>query len=326
MRSSIRRTALLAAAMLSFAATLTFAADGPVTLTREQGKIVVRYDDKPFTELRYTGHAKPILWPLVGPTGAMVERAWPVDPGAGGPHDHPHHEGLWFTHGSVNGVDFWSLAKNHGTIVQTKTLDVEGGPRGLIKTADDWIGPDGKLVLTDTRTLVFRGDSRSRILDFEITLTASRGDVTFGDTKEGTFGLRVNPALQLPNTPHVTGPGGQILSSTGLRNDAAWGKRADWIAYWAPIDGKVVGVAMFDHPSNLRHPCIWHARGYGLMAANPFGISEFLSHHKGHRGDYTLRSGQSLTLRYRVLLFEGDPASAHVADVYKQFAALPGIR
>jgi hypothetical protein len=154
------------------------------------------------------------------------------------------------------------------------------------------------------------------VFDFEITLHAMNGEVTFGDTKEGTM------AIRLAETMRLKGPVGQghIVSSQGVRDGETWGKRADWCDYFGPVDGKVVGVAIFDHPQNPRHPTWWHVRDYGLFAANPFGEHDFEKLSDKTAGNLILPAGHDLTFRYRFYLHAGDELQAHVAERYREYS------
>jgi hypothetical protein len=75
-----------------------------------------------------------------------------------------------------------------------------------------------------------------------------------------------------------------------------------------------------DHPSNLRHPTWWHARDYGLLAANPFGIHDFEGKEDEHLGDYTLKKDETLTLRYQVVVHQGTLESAALPKHFKKFS------
>ena len=178
---------------------------------------------------------------------------------------------------------------------------------------------DGTVVCTDDRTLrIYEpANSSERILDFDITLHASNGELTFGDTKEGTM------AIRLAETMKLKGPigHGHIVNSEGVRDDETWGKRANWCDYYGPVDSKTVGVAIFDHPQNPRHPTWWHVRDYGLFAANPFGQHDFEKLTNKSAGNLTVPAGGSLTFRYRFYLHEGDEMQAHVAQRYQEYIA-----
>jgi hypothetical protein len=318
--------------MLSASLVLTLAASSPsdqvsaaeVTITKADGKAIVKVDGDLFTEYVFEGHSKPILYPIIGPTGVEMTRNYPmkedVDNEA---RDHPHHKSLWFTHDDVNGVQFWMeypssrFSKQPGKIVQT-AIKVGGD---TIRTENSWTAPNGDVVCRDARTLRFGTTDAGRFIDFEIVISASEGDVTFGDTKEGTMGIRTHPLLRLTADEkrgnHTAK--GNAVNSEGVEGKEIWGKRAKWVDYWAPIEGETIGIAIFDHPENPRHPTWWHARTYGLVAANPFGVHDFEKKPDG-TGDMKIEAGDSKTFRYRFLFHRGDVEEAKIPDQYKLFA------
>lgn len=317
------RMCLFAVVAVTLCVVRVATADDSVVITRAEGKAVITIDGKPFTEYVFAGHAKPILYPIIGPHEIPMTRNYPmkedVDNEA---HDHPHHKSLWYTHDQVNGVQFWmeypGNGKNKpGKIIQ-KEMRIDGN---TIVTENEWTAPDGKIVCSDSRTVAFGSNSVGRYIDFSITLWASHGDVLFGDTKEGSMGIRTNPKLRLRNDEkrgnHTAL--GKSINSEGVEGKAMWGKRAKWVDYWAPIDGHTVGIAIFDHPSNPRHPSWWHARDYGLVAANPFGIHDFEKKPAG-TGDMKIASGDSVTFRYRFLFHEGDHQEADIESQFERFA------
>lgn len=297
----------------------------PAASVADDGKkVTVRLAGKLFTEYRYTGFAKPILYPVIGPTGVGMTRNWPIRKGVKGEAaDHVHHKSLWLAHGDVNGVDFWLEGAKRGKIVHAELLEARAdGGRAVIRTRNNWVGPDGKTVCADERTMTFSQWAGGRIIDFEIALIASAGDVTFGDTKEGFMAIRTCPPLRLKNDKKrgVTGAGGRAVNSEGVRDKAIWGKRARWVAYWGPVAGKVVGVAIFDHPGNPRHPTWWHARDYGLITANPFGEHHF-ENKRGRPGDMKIPAGGRRTFRYRFYFHTSDARAAGIAARYAEYAA-----
>jgi Methane oxygenase PmoA len=279
-------------------------------------RIEVRIDGKPVTEYIPDDGPKPYFFPLIGPSGAAMTRAYPMKKVEGERIDHPHHRSLWFTHGSINKVDFWSEAKGHGRIVETSRPTVVGGLAvGTIRTTDDWLDPDGKKVCEDERVVRIYATRKGRTLDFDITLKATQGPVTFGDTKEGMFGLRVATSMDVTSKK-----GGKIVNAEGIENTPAWGKPSPWVDYTGPVDGKTVGVAILNHPSSFRSPTTWHVRDYGLFAANPFGWHDF-----GQKtsGEYVLPKGESISFRYRIILHNGDTASAELPAAFRAYEAPP---
>ena len=322
------RTAVFAASML-LTARLAMAdplALAKVVLDRQDDRVTVTVEGEEFTTYRFTGHDKPILYPLRGPGGVPLTRSWPIEKGVTGePEDHPHHESLWFTHGSVNGHDFWAPrahgAGPDGPIPHVEHVSIdrcESGETGILETTSRWVDADNKPVLTEHRTMVFSADETARSIDVTLKLVADSGPVTFGDTKEGSFALRVRPALQPKDSNGSQGASGRLVNSEGLVDGAAWGKRARWVDYSGTVDGKAYGIAMLDHPSNLRHPTWWHAREYGLSGANPFGIHDFSGEPEG-AGNHTIPPGKTLVLRYLVVFHEGDAGAAGIDRRWKRW-------
>jgi hypothetical protein len=235
-------------------------------------------------------------------------------------HDHPHHRSLWFAHGAVNGHDFWSEQKNFGKTVHDAFVEVKSDKDfGLIKERNKWVTADGELVCTDERTLrIYNpGAAPERVFDFEITLKPAKGDLTFGDTKEGTMAVRLAETMRLKGKVGK----GHIVNSAGVRDGDTWGKRAEWCDYYGPVEGKTVGIAVFDHPQNPRYPTWWHVRDYGLFAANPFGQHDFEKLPDKAAGNLVVPAGKSVTFRYRFYLHEGDEQQAKVAEKYKVYVS-----
>ncbi len=277
--------------------------------------VTVKIDGRLFTEYLIQSGVKPILWPIIGPTGKPMTRSWPMDKTAGDKtHDHPHQRSLWFDHGSVNGVSFWEETAKAGSIRHREFVEVRGGDDAKIVTRNDWITPAHEKLCEDERTFHFHLDGDQRLIDFHVTVTASEGPLTFGDTKEGSFGMRVAESMTVDAKK-----GGQIVTSEGLTDTAAWGQPAAWVDYHGPIAGETVGIAILDHPQSFRFPNRWHVRPYGLFAANPFGKKEFEAT-SGGGGPYTLEKGQSLSLDYRVILHRGDEKAAHIAEAFAAYA------
>ena len=299
-------------------------AESEIVLERAEGKIIVSIDGQLFTEYIYEGHAKPILYPIIGPHGVKMTRAYPmVEDVDNEARDHPHHESLWFTHDEVNGVNFWSARLDRGengrsARIRQSSIALQGNS---IRSENEWLAPGDQIVCTDTTLIAFGATPVGRYIDYQVTIHASQDDVTFGDTKEGTMAIRTHPKLRLSADKrrgnHTAA--GHAVNSEGHTDNELWGKRAKWVDYWAPIDGNVVGIAIFDHLDNPRHPTWWHARNYGLVAANPFGIHDFENKPKS-TGDMLLKKNTSVTFRYRFLFHEGNSQSANIEQQYAQFA------
>lgn len=306
---------LRAVAVLIGGVAVATAADD-VVLTDAGGKVRVEIGGALFTEYHYQDVARPYLYPIIGPGGAGMTRNWPMQTTTNEPTDHVHHKGLWYAHGNVNGVDCWSEQKAFGKTVHEKFLALGGG---VIRELCNWVDHEGKVLCSDERTIRFQAHAAVRVVDFEITLIASHGPVTFGDTKEGSM------AIRLPATMSVKGKGaqGHIVTSAGQRDVAAWGTAAEWVDYHGPVDGQECGVAIFDAPQNPRHPTTWHVRDYGLFAANPFGLHDFKKGLPKGAGDLKLAAGERATFRYRFVFHAGDEKAGQVAERYREFAATP---
>jgi len=288
---------------------------GGVKVNKLADKVRVEIDGQLFTEYNFKDGPFPYFYPVIGPTGVNITRHWPMKESENEEHDHRHHRSLWFTHGNVNGHDFWS-GKND-KIAHDRFLEVTSGSKvGVIKAQNKWVSADGQNVCTDTRTHRFYNQPGGQIMDFEVTIHASHGDVTLGDTKEGSMAIRLAPTMRVEGKVGK----GHIINSEGHHDKPAWGKRAAWCDYYGPLNGQTVGVAIFDHPGNPRHPTWWHVRTYGLFAANPFGVHNFEEKPEG-TGDLAVKSGESVTFRYRFYFHKGDYKQAKVAELYRKYAA-----
>jgi hypothetical protein len=300
-----------------------------------------------FTEYIFgDGATRPYCYPVLAADGTPLTRNFPMKRVPGEDTDHPWHRSLMFTHSDVNGVDFWNEGngdKGHspaakGKIVQDQPAETSDGKIGVLHTRDNWTAPDGKIVCTDDRKISFHADANARMIDFEITLRAPTNEpLVIGDNKDGTMAIRLAQWMTMPhkhqgggaqitgdNTNVVSAGGGHghIVNSAGQRDGECWGKRADWCDYFSERDGKTYGVAIFDHPQNLRHPTWWMARDYGLFGANPFGRHDFENlPDQPHAGDYTIPAGGALTLRYRFYFHNSDAQAANIAERYADYAA-----
>ena len=297
-----------------------------VQLRPEGVNISVDVGGMPLTRYVVDQGAKPIYFPVIGPTGKRITRAYPMETIEGEDQDHPHQRSLWFTHGKVNGIDFWAEAPGHGTIKEVERKAVVSGPGiGLIHTVDDWLGPDGKKVCEDTRIVRFYDTKAARLLDFDITIRATDGPVTFGETKEGAFGIRVASSMDVTRKEGkqtVRGTG-KIVNADGVTDEDAWGKTSPWVDYSGQVDGETVGIAILNHPESTRWPTAWHVRPYGLFAANPFGGREF---GQAESGDLTIPEGKAITFRYRLIFHKGDAQAAEIANAYRAYAEPPLVR
>ncbi len=338
-------------AALLLAATATWASAGQppeVELRRDDAgrRVDVLVGDRPFTAYIYPESLKkPVLFPILTALGAAVTRGYPLEPRPGERLDHPHQVGLWLTYGDVNGVDFWNnstvrppeLQAQMGTIVHRGIDRVAGGAgQGQLAVRADWVLPGGRVALHETTLFTFRGEEEARFIDRETKLQAAGGRVVLGDNKEGLLGIRVARALESPTKEPVlltdaagraaeapvldnTGVTGEYLSSEGKRGDAVWGTRARWVALCGLLDGAPVTLAILDHPENPGHPTYWHARGYGLFAANPLGQRVFSDGRESLL--LTLAPGERVTFRFRVVLVPAACDAGKVNALYQAYSS-----
>jgi hypothetical protein len=285
-------------------------------------KVSVEIDGKPFTDF-YIGPdtQKPYLHPLRTADGKIVTRQFPMVQGiAAEPTDHPHHRGLWFTHGDVNGYDFWGnepdqkgAGKGKGKVVLERVTKITSGKKsGAITATFAWQTAAGETLLIETRTMTFYSDPQIRQIDFDATLSPQQ-QVTFGDTKEGMFAIRLAPGLEEEK-------GGKLVNAQNKQTEKnVWGKRSEWADDSGTLDGAPYGVAILDHPGNPRTPTYWHARAYGLFAANVFGLHDFETD-KSRDGSLTIRPGQPLRFRYRVIIHSGSATQAGIREAYDAYS------
>jgi hypothetical protein len=310
----------------------------------DRHRIDVFIDGSLFTSYRYPENLeKTFLYPVIAPNGTVITRGFPLEPRKGDRVDHPHHIGIWFNHGDVNGLDFWNNSsaipadkKNlYGHIVHIKTNTVAGGKRGILEVILSWNDNNGNTLLTENAMFIFTGDKNSRTIDHISTLTALNGQVTFGDSKEGLFAIRVDRAFEMPSEESLIfiddkgnqtsvkatdnkGVTGMYYSSKGLRGDSVWGTRNEWVMLTGKKDNVPVTIAIFDNPKNPGYPAYAHARGYGLFSLNNFGQNSYDP--KQEKRSYAIKKGESVTLYHRFYVQSGSELTPDKADkIFKEF-------
>jgi methane monooxygenase PmoA-like len=310
-------------------------------------RVDVVIDGKPFTSYIWPGNlTKPVLYPLRTADGTVVTRGFPVEPRPGERVDHPHHVGLWFNYGNVNDFDFWNNSyaikkedgPKMGNVVQRKIVSaISGNEKGELTVEADWISGTQKLLLKEHTEFIFSGDKNARTIDRITMLQAQDAKVVFHDDKEGMLGLRVTRALEMPSTTAEvftdangnpttvakldnTGVNGNYLTSEGKKGDDAWSTRGRWCMLSGKVGDDPVTIAIFDNPRNPNFPTYWHARSYGLFAANPLGRSIFTNGNEPPL-NFTIEPHQSATFRYRVVIFS-EIASPQTAEAeYQKFVS-----
>ena len=302
----------------------------PVRMVKSlsEHKVDVFIGDRLFTRFLYPDSLeKPVLYPLRAANGTVVTRGFPLNPKSGEPTDHPHHIGLWFNFENLNGLDFWNNSyaipankkSMYGWIRTDKIIETAGGKIGVLVYHANWTNQQKDVILEETTRFEFSGNENQRIIDRVTTLKANV-DAIFKDAKDGMLGLRLAHELQMPTTEdqqftddkgnvttvkggtdHVAN--GNYVTSAGKTGNDAWSSRGVWCKVYGKMAADSVSIAIIDHPKNPNYPTFWHARGYGLFAANPLGEKIF-TNGKSEK-NLSLKKGESVTFRYRIIISNG---------------------
>lgn len=293
----------------------------------------IRLGEQLITTFHLNGQSKPFLYPLNTPKGFGVTRPWPIDPKlpyreqpcpSGVSNDHPHHQSVWLSH-TINGIDFWhgvdgQIIGEEATKVSSSQLDVR----------NRWVKSDGTVICLEYQRWEFghskwKRDAESKTInanwiDVRSSLTSADGPLVLADTKEGFFAIRTHTDLRLkPDAKRgVTDVHGTIRNSEGHIGETVWGKKARWILVQGPVDSNEVFILFCDHPTNFRHPTTWHARPYGLIAANPFGLSDFESAGQD-AGEMTFAAGEPFKSRYRIYVGDGTIDADGANELFEAF-------
>ena len=287
------------------------------------GRINVNLDGDLFTAYNFGEElVRPNLYPVLGPGGRRMTRDFPMGEGPQGEtRDHEHHRSVWVAYGDVNGADNWSEGKHHGGTVHRSFSRREAGPvMGVLEARSDWVTPGGEALLEERRAMTFYNlPAEWRCLDLDVDLRPTAGEVRFGDTKEGGLcSVRVATSMDAKADGRIENSYG------GIQEAETWGKRAHWCDYSGPVRGEIVGIAVFDHPDSFRHPTYWHVRDYGLMTANPFGLSHYYND-PARDGSYVLTPGETMSFRYRLYIHLGDASIGAVAEKYHDYINPPRV-
>ena len=262
---------------------------------------------------------RPYIWPLYGPGGVELTRAFPMENREGEKHDHPHHRSLWTAFDEVNEVNNWHEGEGHGWTRHQRFLDITSGAVfGGFKAESLWTNAKGEPFLSEVRSVrVYNVDGEARLFDYNINWNATQGDVNFGDTKEaGVIAVRVATSMDGER-------GGMISNSQGGRGEKeCWGKRAAWCDYSGEVNGETYGITIFNHPKSDGDEPRWHVRDYGLFAANPFSVAAFEG---GEKQPFVLEKGRSMAFPYRVLLHKGDAEAANVKSIWAAMETSPRV-
>lgn len=310
-------------------------------------KVDVLVDGKLFTSYIYPNTIKkPVLYPLTTSKGTKITRGFPLEPKPGERVDHPHHVGLWFNYGDVNGLDFWNNSDSikvekrdgYGTIIHKEITEIESGEdKAVLSVVMNWNTPSGETLLVENTTFVFMADENERSIDRITKLTALDKTVNFRDNKEGVIAVRVTRALEHPSDkPEIftdakgiatevkainnDGVNGNYYNSRGDEGGDCWGKRAEWVNLTSNIGDEDISLVILDHPGNVGYPTYWHARTYGLFSANPLGQAVFSEGKEVL--DFKLDPKESTTWKHRVLIVSGSKLNNEILDgKFEDFSA-----
>lgn len=309
----------------------TYAAEFSIQ-EESNGDIAIQIDGKLFT--RYVTSDKNTnkcyFWPVIGPGEAKMTRSYPMEDVEGEKQDHPHHRGIFFGLQEAGGFNTWhermtftkkgvvneEKAKNLAQQKQSKIIKAEAKGNSAILIVECLnIDPDGKPYLLETRHVKFHvADNGSRIIDFDITLKGVKESITVVGKKDSGLSIRV------PHNMTVDAKkGGRIVNSLGNTDKEAWGNRADWVDFNGPVDGKIMGIAILNHPTSFRYPTPWHVRTYGLFTANPFALKEVGG--EDESGDFELKKGETVLLKHQLIFHNGDEKAASIDKAWKAYSA-----
>ncbi|MDN3687946.1 PmoA family protein [Cyclobacterium jeungdonense] len=316
-----------------------------IKVNEAEKKVDIMVGGDLFTTYMYPDNImKPVLWPVMSPEGNMLTRSYPLINKEGDRTDHPHHVGVWLNYGDVNGYDFWNNSEaipqerkdGYGTIFHQSIEKAKGGKgKGVLETTSLWKAPDNTTLLEEETTFTFSAMEDIRIIDRSTSLTAAVDEVNFTDNKEGMFAIRVSRELELPTdkpTELVDSHGiktrvekmdntlvkGNYRSSEGIEGGDVWGTRGRWMKLSSEINGEPVSLVIIDHPSNVGYPTYWHARDYGLFAANTLGQKIF-SEGKNEL-NFSLDKGETATFNYRLVVASEDLSDAQINELADEYA------
>ena len=303
-------------------------------------KVEVFVDNKFFTAFIYPDNMeKQSLNPIISSSGKIITRGYPLQPRPFERTDHPHHVGMWFNFGDVNGLDFWNNSfaiaaaekPKYGKIAFDKIVSLNSKLGKLIVSAN-WIDINKNVLLNEQTSYVFSGKGNTRIIE-RITQLTAKNQVTFTENKEGLLGMRLDRAFEEPATkPEIfldakgvetlvpvlnnEGVNGVYRNAEGFKAGEVWGKRSKWVALRAVKEGEVITIVILDHPKNLNYPAWSHARGYGLFASNNIGGRAFDKNSSPIQK--VLATGEQMVFKHKIII-GGDLTDAEINQFATDF-------
>ena len=291
-----------------------------VRFVEKADRIDILFGDRLFSRYLFADSlTKPVLHPVHFPSGVSATRGFPLAPEPGESNDHPHHIGVFFTVDEVNGNGFWNNTSGLPRVQHVRTvLKKEEEGIGILSTVSKWIGKNNKPLLREDRIMTFYPEEHTTTVDFSLRLTALDTTVVFSDTKEGMFAIRAADWLK------EEGGSGKYLNSAGEESEKnVWGKRANWVRLEGILEGKPLGIVLFNHPASTNYPTYWHARGYGLFSADPLGqlvFEQTRGNSKAAGFNLTLKPGEGAPFYFRMILYEGRSQKSDWDRVFESFS------
>lgn len=262
---------------------------------QREGVEIARYHFAP-------GQKRPFIFPIIGPAGRSLTRmGHPRDP-----ESHSHHNSVWLSHQSVDGVNFWE-DRGASRIAHVRVIRFEDGDeRAFVETENAWLDNDAKTLLREMRRIAVEPLANGEwLLLVDVEIAPREGEVTLGQTPFGMI------AVRMAKTIGVHDGGGTIRNSEGgVDEEGCFRKPARWCDYSGPITSTASeGITLMDHPTNLHHPVPFHVRNDGWMGAALTFPSERV-----------IKASEPLRLRYGLFIHAGVASPQAIEARWEEFA------
>jgi hypothetical protein len=238
------------------------------------------------------------------------------------PQDHPWHRGLWFSWKFINGVNYWEEDKSTGKAAgETHSvalhIDTRADFSATIRQQLAYRPAGGETVLKEDRAIRISPPDADGgyTMDWDLAFTAV-GDALLdrtplpsepdGKVFGGYAGLSIRLAKEITDVKAISSAGPCVFESERFRG------KSPFLDYTGRVDGKEVGIAMFDHPSNLNSPSPWYVINGAVMHYYSPAVICY--------GPHKLKAGDRLHLRYRIAVHPGRWESKRLEQESARFA------
>lgn len=286
--------------IILFAASEAGKAQPKVTAEQVGDKIEFRVNGNLFTSYILSEFEKyPFFFPVNGPSNASVTSMRNAN--------YPHHSSLFFGCDKVNGGNYWQEGLERGQIISLRADILEtGNGKAVVENECIWKRPGADAPIKDKRKITVSVPSSEKFqIDFDIVMEMLM-DVTIDKTNHSLFSGRMDPDLAVVN-------GGTMVNAeeeTGEKG--TFGKRSAWMDCSGKRMGKTEGMAILQHPSNEWFPAPWFTRDYGFFSPTPMYWPE-------NEKNITLKKGEQIELRYRVIVHSGNQKEAKIAEEFEKY-------